>query len=180
MKRKIFVSINLPDNSKKRLFKATEAWKGLPIKWMKDQNFHVTLIFLGHISDNDLIDVCEAVRSAVNDKEVFDLHFTEISLAPSKLEPRMVWLFGAASQELKDLYEQLEKNLGIFVSSKKTFRPHITLGRIRKHKWEAILNKPDVFAKFPLTVEVSSVDIMASDFGVDDQEYTVIESCPLQ
>lgn len=179
MKRKIFISLDLPEKSKKRLVTATKPWQDLPIKWTKEQNLHITLIFLGHISDDAIGTVCEKVRSVVSNREIFDLQFTEIALVPSEREPRMVWLSGLTSPELKDLEEQLEKKLGIFVSSKKSFRPHVTLGRIRKHKWEAMENRPEIFAKFPLTVGVGSVEVIASDFSGDGPEYTVIESCPL-
>jgi len=75
--------------------------------------------------------------------------------------------------------EKIEKELGIFSSSKKEFRPHITLGKIRKNKWNELPEKPVINKDFPLLVTVESIDVMASDFEGDDMEYTVIESCGL-
>ena len=180
MKRKIFISINLLDRDKKRLISATQKWQDLPMKWVKEPNLHITLAFLGHIMDESMPEICEKVRVAAKNIEMFDLEFETIELGPDAENPKMVWLSGEASENLKILHEKIEKALGIFISSKKSFRPHITLGRIRGRKWEALAPKPEIFEKYKLTVSVESVDIMASDFGDGSREYTTIQSCPLK
>jgi 2'-5' RNA ligase len=179
MKRKIFVSINLPSRTKKRLIRATEKWQDLPVKWSKEENLHVTLLFLGFVDDDSTYEVCEKVLKITPTEEIFDIEFDSIELGPTAVEPRMVWVTGQASEELKNLVEKIEKELGIFVSSKKEFRPHITLGKIRKNKWDELPEKPTIQKDFPLTVSVESVDVMASNFEGDGMEYTIIESCEL-
>ena len=179
MKRKIFISINIPEKSRKRLVKATTAWQPLPIKWTKEKNLHITIDFLGHVSDNLIAGICEKVHDTVRNSEIFDLEFDSIMLGPTKEQSRMIWLSGKISEEMRILQEQIEKSLDIFVASKKTFRPHITLGRIRKNKWEALKESPKIEVKFPLIVSVESVEVMASDFTDDGPEYTIIKSCPL-
>jgi RNA 2',3'-cyclic 3'-phosphodiesterase len=180
VKRKIFISISIPEKIRKKLVKTTEIWQNLPVKWVKEQNLHLTLSFLGFIGDDLIEEICFKVRSATAKAEVFDLEFTEIVLAPRKEDPRMIWLTGKVSEELRILQENVEKELKIFIASKKSFRPHITLGRIRNHKWNAQKEKPEIFAKFPLNLPINSVEIMASDFASDGPEYTIIESCPLK
>jgi 2'-5' RNA ligase len=179
MERKIFISINIPARDKKRLAKTVEKWQDLPIKLVKEPNFHVTLLYLGHLPDDSIVGLCDEVRAAAEETEIFDLEFTEIVLAPSKEDPKMIWLSGSVSPELKSLSEDIEKRLEIFVKEKKAFRPHITLGRLRKHKWDAQVSQPEISEKFPLLVTADSVSIMASDFANDGQEYTLIEDCPL-
>lgn len=179
MDRKIFVSINIPERLKKRLARATEAWLDLPVKWIKERNYHITLSFLGHVNDALLGDICEKIEQAVAGLDIFDLEFTEISLGPNKDDARMVWLTGAASPELLELQERIEKELGIFVAGKKAFRPHVTLGKIRKHKWEALAERPEISKEFHILLPVESVDVMASDFSGSDSEYTLIASSPL-
>ncbi|PJA86629.1 MAG: RNA 2',3'-cyclic phosphodiesterase [Candidatus Moranbacteria bacterium CG_4_9_14_3_um_filter_42_9] len=179
MKRKIFISINIPEKFRKRLVKATTVWQPLPIKWTKEKNLHITIDFLGHVSDNLIAGICEKVHDTVRNSEIFDLEFDSIMLGPTKEQSRMIWLSGKISEEMRILQEQIEKSLDIFVASKKTFRPHITLGRIRKNKWEALKESPKIEVKFPLIVSVESVEVMASDFTDDGPEYTIIKSCPL-
>ncbi|HPN96341.1 MAG TPA: RNA 2',3'-cyclic phosphodiesterase [Candidatus Moranbacteria bacterium] len=180
MKRKIFISINIPERAKKELTKTIEKWSDLPVKWVKEANFHITLFFLGYIDDETTKDVCEKVKIAAQEENIFDLEFDRIELAPEKDDPKMIWLTGAPSEELKNLYEKIEKELDIFRAPKKSFRPHITLGRIRKHKWEDLTEKPEISEKFSLFVTAETVDIMASGFGEGESEYALIESCPLK
>lgn len=203
MKRKIFISINLAERDKKRLIRATEKWQdlpphqkagngtlsekqnsfwcgGLPVKWVKEKNLHITLVFLGHIMDENMAEICEKVREAVENVEIFDLEFETIELGPDATDPKMIWLSGRADENLRSLHEKIEKALGMYVSSKKSFRPHITLGRIRGRKWEALAPKPEILENYNLIISVESVDVMASDFSDGGREYTIIKVCPLK
>jgi 2'-5' RNA ligase len=179
MKRKIFISINIPDKVRKRLLKAVEKWQDLPVKWTPEANLHVTLVFLGYVSEDDIPDICARVREAIEKSDAFDMKFDKVELFPSAETPRMVALTGQASEELTDLVNNIEEALEMSAARKKTFRPHITLGRGRKYKWEALENKPSISEKFPLTLPAEAVEIMASNFGARGQEYAILESCPL-
>lgn len=180
MKHKIFISINIPDKIKKRLVQATDKWRGLPVKWTREANLHVTLVFLGYVDEDSIGEICEAVGRACGKSDAFDITFDKIELFPSKIEPRMIALTGEASDQLKDLVNDIEDALGASSSKKKTFCPHVTLGRIQKFKWEALEEKPAVSEKFALTVAVESVEVMASHFDGEGQGYAVLETCPLR
>lgn len=179
MKRKIYISINLPKQTRKRLIRAVEKWQDLPVKWTKEDNLHVTLLFLGFVDDDAAYDICEKVVFATQEEEIFDIEFDSLELGPNADDPRMIWVSGKSNAQLLSLVEKIEKELNIFVSAKKEFFPHITLGRIRKNKWEELAEKPVIKKDFPLVVGVESVDVMASDFESDSGEYAIVESCPL-
>jgi len=180
MKSKIFISINIPDKIKKRLGMAVEKWQDLPVKWVKEANLHVTLVFLGFVDEEMIPKICQKLSASLQKKESFDLEFEEINLFPSENSPRMVALLGKDSEELKNLVNDIEEGLEISYAPKKSFQPHITLGRIRKHKWEDLENKPEMREKFLVNISVNSVDIMASNFGEGGKEFAIIESCPLE
>ncbi|HRZ95769.1 MAG TPA: RNA 2',3'-cyclic phosphodiesterase [Candidatus Moranbacteria bacterium] len=180
MKRKIFISINIPNKAKKRLVSAVEKWQDLPVKWTKESNLHITLFFLGYIDDESAAEVCSKVREIAENEDIFDLNMEKIELAPSADDPQMIWLIGEPSEELRKIHEKVEKALGMFKAERKIFRPHITLGRLRKHKWESLKEKPGISEKFQLIVPVESIDVMASDFGDGQNEYSLIESCQLK
>lgn len=178
MKRKIFISLNIPNRDKKRLLRACEKWQDLPVKWTKLENLHLTVAFLGFVSEDSLFEISQKVDEATKKNKIFDIDFDRIGLFPSVSEPRAVAILGEASEELKNLVNDIEMTLGLSTVSKKTFRPHITLGRVRKTKWEALSEKPQIAENFHSNLEISSVDILASDFD-GEGEYVVIESCPL-
>ncbi|NTU66644.1 MAG: RNA 2',3'-cyclic phosphodiesterase [Candidatus Moranbacteria bacterium] len=180
MKRKIFLSINIPLAVQRRIASRAEKWRDLPVKWTKEANMHVSLFSLGHIETELLPEICEKVREAIDENEIFDLEFESLESVPEGEAPQRIQLSGKASEGLKDLHERIEKSLGIFSAPKKAFKPHIVVGRIRSNKWEELAEKPEIKEKFSLNVSVESVDVMASDFGEGESEYALIESCPLK
>ncbi|KKR22121.1 MAG: 2''''-5'''' RNA ligase [Candidatus Moranbacteria bacterium GW2011_GWA2_39_41] len=179
MKRKIFININLPDRTKKRLSRAIERWVDLPVKWVREENLHVSLFFLGFVDDDSTYEVCEAVTRAAQTEEIFDIEFDTIKLSPSAEDPRVVVVTGKPNENLRNLAEKIEKELGIFTSAKKEFRPNITLGKVRKNIWQDLSEKPVINKEFPLLATVESVDVMASNFEGDDAEFVIVESCQL-
>jgi len=179
MKRKIYISINLPKKTQKSLERVIEGWEDLPIKWMKPENLHLSLLFLGFVDDDSALEVCKKIELLCQNEEMFDVELNSIRLSPSSEDAKKVVLTGEHSEALKNLVEKIEKELGIFKGSKKEFRPNILLGKIRKKRWDELEEKPVIEKKFPLLVNVESVDVMASDFENDDGEYVIIESCPL-
>lgn len=178
MKRKIYININIANRVKRRLIKAVEKWQGLPVKWIKEENLHISLFFLGYIDNDVVFEVCRKVRKAVENMEIFDLEFEKIYLAPDN-NPQEIRVAGKASEKLKNLCETIEKELEIFTAPKKVFSPHISLGKIRKEKWGELEIKPEVDEKASFAVGAESVDIMASHFGGGKNDFVLIESCPL-
>jgi len=180
MQRRIFIGISLPNDVKKRLIQRTEKWQDLPVKWLKDENFHITLAFLGFVDDVKIGEICSAVKRVTQNFESFDVLFEKIELGPSVKEPRMVWIVGGVSEELRKLQETVEKTIGTFVAEKKEFRPHITLGKIRKNKWEELPEKSEVKENFKVSIPVESVEIFESRMENGKRKYDVLETCELK
>lgn len=180
MQRKIFIGVDLPHEVKKRLMQKIDKWKGLPIRWSREENFHLTLAFLGHVDDELLGGVCDSVREVVENVEMFDVNLDKIELGPVQdKDAKMVWFTGAASEELKFLSENIEKELGIFQDDKKVFRPHIMLGKIQKYKWQKLKKKPDISEDFSVLLPVESVQIFESIIVDGKRKFEVIDNCEL-
>ena len=181
MQRKIFIGIDLPREVKKRLMQKIDKWKDFPIRWSREENLHLTLAFLGHVDDELLIGICEGVKEAVMGVEMFDIELNKIELGPTQDEnAKVVWFTGEASEELKSLSENIEKELGIFQSSKKIFKPHITLGRVQKYNWQKLETKPDVSEDFSVLLPVESVQVFQSEVVDGNRKFSVIDNCELK
>lgn len=180
MQIKVFVGISLPDDVKKRLIQKTEKWRELPVFWSEKENFHITLTFLGYIDDLSIGDVCRKVKEAAKEMEGFDVLFEKIELSPHRDDPKMVWLSGNASEELRDLQKEIEKSLGMFVVDKKEFRPHVTLGKINRAKWRNLSEKPDLEENLKISIPVLSVEVFESRMEKGRRKYDVLESCELK
>ena len=176
-KKKIFIEINVPGPIKRRLQQVVAKWSDLPIKWMKEENLHITVSFVGYVDESIIPEICEKVNAALEEFEAFDLQFDSIELGPDKNNPKTVWLTGVPNVELGILNEQIEMALGMRPQSHKEFRPHITLGRIRKLKWDELQEKPEILEKMNVSMTVDTVSIMESKGG--GAEYVSLEECTL-
>jgi len=180
MKRKIFIGVDLSVEIKKRLMQKIEKWQKLPIRWSREENFHLTLLFLGHIDDELIYEICNSVKQAVENIEMFDIELNKIELGPTQDEnAKVAWFAGEASEELKFLSENIEKELGIFMDNKKIFRPHIILGRIQQYSWQKLQEKPDISEDFSVLLPVESVQIFESVMIDGKRKFSVIDNCDL-
>ncbi len=176
-KKKIYIEIQIPAQTKRRLSKKIEQWSQLPVKWSKEDNFHLTVSFVGYVDESVTPEICAKVSQAVENLESFDLELDKIEFSPNASDPRMVMLSGQPSEELRILNEAIEEALGMNKVEHKQFRPNVTLGKIRKEKWNELEEKPLINEKVHIIVPVDYVSVMESKGG--GAEYISLEDCPL-
>lgn len=189
MNHRIFIAINLPKNIKAQLLNYQKELRDLPIRWVKEDNLHITLIFLGYLKDEEVAEVCKIAREVVPKTPSFLINLTGICYGPpKKIPPRMVWITGEKSQELASLKDNLEKELlggsatNNFKAEARAFSPHITLGRIKQWEWCRIdpEERPQVEKNISLNFDVQSIEVMESRLKRGGTEYTILEACPLK
>lgn len=179
MQRRIFIGIELPQQVKKRLIQATEKWQNLPVKWSRIENLHITLLFLGHIGDEMIPDICNKLKRACQKSDIFDINFEKIALGPDIKRARMFWLEGRPSEELKQFKNNINKELGIFQRDNVAIRPHITLGRIKKIDWKKLPKIPVINDKLSISVSVDSAQVSESLIEEGKRKFIILEDCPL-
>jgi len=206
MQHRIFIAINLPEEIKKELEnleKETaelfpqETSRGL-VRWIKKDNLHITLLFLGYLKEEDIPQICQIVKEISKIQTIFSLEFKKVLYGPpNKIPPRLVWVELGKNRELTGLVEKLKQKVeetGILRKIEKTrlqryalhcgqgeFSPHITLGRIKTWQWRRIEpeERPDIGKDISLNFQVHSIEVMESQLKRSGAEYTVLESAPL-
>ena len=61
-RHRVFIAINLPAEVRKELGNFYTKHPELPAKWTKKDNLHITLEFLGDLTDVEIGEVCFAVK----------------------------------------------------------------------------------------------------------------------
>lgn len=192
MRHRIFIAVNLPESVKNELADHQKKLDGLfespsPVRWTRKDNLHVTSVFLGYLTDQEVLEACKIVQGVAQKHKVFSLNLNKILYGPPKKPPRMVWAEGEKSAELGELQKDLENSLltssirGVEKEAR-PYVPHITLGRIKTWEFRRIEpeERPDVSREIAVNFEVSSIEIMESQLKRAGPDYTVLESCPLQ
>jgi len=157
-----------------------EAWQHLPIRFGKEENFHVTLAFLGLVKDDDLPIICEDIKEALAETESFDMTFNQIELTPKGGdEAKMLWIKGEPSKGLASLRNDLESTLSSFDPGYKTFTPHITLGRVLRTRWAKLPERPDIREAVNLAESVGSVTLFESMSENGKRKFIPLAEFPL-
>ncbi len=134
------------------------------INWVRRENLHLTLKFLGNVQPNDLRNIFNDITALENFASPFSIDITGINLLPDIKHPRIVCAgcnFGR--NELVRLHSRIDEichNLGYPVEQK-PYSPHVTLGRIKKPS----------FAK---GFEEYLSDLSNVDFGITDVDEVVV------
>lgn len=182
---RIFIAINLPQDVKKALSRRMEQWKDLPAKWTPAENLHITLSFLGDLTDIELAEACVAAKAVIAEYEPFSLNLNKITYGPKALPiPKFVWVKGEKIPEIAELKNELEGRLAERIPFKpehRGFAPHITLARISSMEFRSLdlEERPEVNLPIELMFTVASIEIMKSEARKEGQQYTVVESFPL-
>jgi 2'-5' RNA ligase len=131
-----FVAIDLSPEIKDQLGDLVNSLRLLArnIKWVARENYHLTLKFLGEISDSQ----AETVRTVI--EEVLKRHqqFLLImkgtgSFPPGQNRMRVIWAGVAEGKALLGLQQDLEESLSKkgFPREDRPFSPHLTIGRAK-------------------------------------------------
>ncbi|MDX1964345.1 MAG: RNA 2',3'-cyclic phosphodiesterase [Pirellulales bacterium] len=145
--------------------KATDA----KVSWIRPQQMHFTLNFLGDIRDREIPELLRLVTDAVRPLPAFDLLCRGLGVFPSLENPRTIWLgVTTGAEAMIELHQALDrglKQLGLRGEGRR-FRPHLTLGRVRSlpHGPENLAELIAEYAAYEAGVmSVCDVTIMHSD-----------------
>ncbi|MDD5237218.1 MAG: RNA 2',3'-cyclic phosphodiesterase [Candidatus Omnitrophica bacterium] len=131
-----FIAIPLPKNIETYLsslileLKKTNA----DVKWVKPENIHLTLKFLGGQDAEILEKIRIILDKLVADKNVYPLGISHIGGFPKIENPRVIWVgLSSGDKETKAIAKELDEKinkLGI-PKEERAFSSHITIGRVR-------------------------------------------------
>lgn len=108
----------------------------LDVKWVKGDNIHITVVFLGNVEETRIGALKDEVAGACLNYGPFAISLKGMGCFPNRRRPRVLWLGLEGDMDRLTLFrDDLQNRLtpfGIKVE-KRPFRPHLTLGRFRGH-----------------------------------------------
>jgi len=181
MKRRVYIAINLPENLKEEIVAVQKKLKKFdwPVRWTTADNIHLTLRFLGSITDQKIEQAKSIVEQAVNKNKSFFLQIDNFIAFPNLKMPRVICLNIEENNKLLNLQADIAgpiEEQGIGESERHPFSGHITIGRVKpiSANYRALTQ-----IKFSSQFEVKSVEIMESVLKSEGPVYSVVESYEL-
>jgi 2'-5' RNA ligase len=137
-----FIAIDLPDHIRSALAEKQMLFRPLApdASWTRPEGIHITLKFLGEISNQQAKSVQESL-AAIPPFPAFKLEIEGYGFFPNARRPRVFWTGVGASAPLQELAEKVEsamETLG-FAREQREFAPHLTLARFREPRSQTAL-----------------------------------------
>ena len=99
-------------------------------RWVRPENLHVTLKFIGHV-DNGKVDAIRAALAEVRLESPVEMAFRGLGFFPDGKRPRVLWAGIKGSPNLAPLAVEIDARLAKLRIPQETreFAPHLTLAR---------------------------------------------------
>ncbi len=153
----------------------------LPVTWVRPENIHLSLKFLGDVDDareTELRAALQRAAGAGREPRPLALQITSFGVFPDYRRPHVLWAGVTPDPTLELLQHSVEQAfepLG-FPTEARAFRPHVTLGRTsRDARPRDFAGLEAQLAQIPFdhTVTVSELDLMQSTLRPDGPVYQV-------
>lgn len=141
-----FIAVELPPGIQNTLRQLQSNLRGLmpDVRWTKAENIHLTLKFLGDIQVSRIDAISESLRDIAHRFPPFTMNLAGVGAFPNSRKPRIIWAgIDQGAAELVDLAKQIDlsmKRIG-FPREKRPFRPHLTIGRIRRLEHPVVMTE---------------------------------------
>ena len=186
-----FIAVELPTELKTELA-VLETWlkKNSPpvVKWVDPNSIHITLKFLGDMSDTVINKLLLAMAASVAGVSPFKLEVRQLGAFPAVDRPQVIWVgVHGEMEKLAQLQKNIETNteqLG-FKRESRVFSPHLTLGRVRDEaraneiqRIGTLINETTFTARH--NIDVYEINLLKSQLTSAGAIHTIIGKVKLQ
>lgn len=186
-----FIAADLPEDLRHALDRVMRhlksELKGVPIRWVPPENIHLTLKFLGEVSQRNLPFLIELLQGEVADQRPFEFGVGGLGAFPDIRRPRVIWVGVKGPKELHDLHHAVENAMEKIGYARETrpFEPHLTLGRVsRNASPEEVRRVSEVLRAVQVgflgSALVEEVYLYRSDLRPTGAVYTRLATAPLR
>jgi 2'-5' RNA ligase len=180
-----FIAVELPERIKREIeqlqapFKETDTF----VSWVKPKNIHVTLKFLGEVSEEKINEVFSATEKAVEGARKFTMSLRGTGAFPNLRRPRVIWVgAGSGGGELSQMAVRIEQEMEKigFPKEKRKYSAHFTIGRVKSPKNIEKLMELVSSSDFQTEeIEVNEVVVIRSQLDPGGAIYTPLKKIPL-
>jgi RNA 2',3'-cyclic 3'-phosphodiesterase len=157
------------------------------IRWIDPSNIHLTLAFLGELTDEQLAEAIQATELVSQQAQPFSYRLSHLGTFGSPRFPRVIWMgIEEPLGFLASIHRMLNRHLqrrGFEVDTR-PFSPHLTLARLKsplsleeQQKLQSLLANKTQSLVSPDSYAVHHLDVMKSELLRTGARYTCLRSC---
>jgi RNA 2',3'-cyclic 3'-phosphodiesterase len=165
---RLFLAVFPPESVQRAAHAAVEALRrpGDGVSWVKRENLHYTMRFLGEVGEDGARRAAEAAAEAAARHRAFPARLGVLGAFPDARRARVLWVgMTEGGDELEALARDLDRSLASrgFGRADKRFSAHLTIGRVRE-------------PGFDWTEPLASASVAAEASGFTVDRIRVVES----
>lgn len=130
-----FIAVDLDDRVIEKVYNVIGILKSrlTDIRWVKQENLHLTLKFLGNIAESQVEPIATALRHPLGLFSPCTISAKGLGVFPDFRRPKILWV-GLTGDRLAQLAAEIESALTAlgFTPENRAFNPHLTIGRWRE------------------------------------------------
>jgi 2'-5' RNA ligase len=133
---RLFLAFELPPTIREQIGTVSRELKKstLPVRWVKVENIHLTIVFIGSVNEDTIDDIKEKVHGVVKSSFVFKTRLNGVGVFPNLRRPRVIWVgLNGETERLSRFRDELQAELKVLGirEERRPFRPHLTIGRFK-------------------------------------------------
>ena len=175
---RLFTALTLPDDLRPRLAALGSGIDGA--RWVEPDNLHITLRFIGEVSEPVAEDVAGALDTVFTPP--FDVCLNGAGQFASRGRARAVWVGVDKSPELSALHDKIDQALiraGLPPEGRK-YTPHVTIGRLKDARPNRVLGWLEANgAFFAPPFRAQEFVLYESRLGRNGPSYSPLHAYPL-
>jgi len=181
-----FIALELSPEIRQELSKIQKELKksGADAKWVKPENIHLTLKFLGNTPVDKIPLINNLLQETANQCKSFDISISDLGVFPRIESPRVIWVdINQGKEELIKFAGEIENKLSDlgFIKEDRPFQTHVTLARIKSS-----LNRLNLAEKLkainppPLSQRVDKITFFKSTLTPQGPVYEILKEITLK
>jgi 2'-5' RNA ligase len=179
---RLFVAIELPASLRARVHDHIDRLRhtvpDARVSWAREENFHLTLKFLGDTPVSKVAALSTAIERAAAKVPPFDANVGGCGAFPLRGQPRVLWLgIGDPTGRLAKLSHALEDECDQagFGPEVRPFHPHLTVARLRRpHGAHRLAEVHKEMGFDPVPFSVRDLCLIRSELSSEGSRYTVV------
>ncbi|MEM5802023.1 MAG: RNA 2',3'-cyclic phosphodiesterase [Candidatus Aenigmatarchaeota archaeon] len=165
---RVFIGIFVPDDLKEKILDLQNQIKNLPleVKMVEAENLHITLSFLGEISEEKIMLIKDKLDQITKKHKKFEANINGIKLIPNQNYIRVIAL-DVISNELNRISHEIKEIIGGDVKP-----PHLTLCRVKNISDKSNTVRQLLKLGLKEVIEIKSICIIKSVIKKTGPEYS--------
>ena len=152
----------------------------MDIRWVKHNNLHITLHFLGYTPEKEIPQLQKMLSKIIKSQRVFDLTISKTGKFPDNDKPSVLYLGVEGNlKPLNELVNNIKKDISSIGYNKdlKDYIPHVTVGKInypQKFNPDLSMFLNSSYDKIKFTVD--KIQFVSSESLPDGVVYSILNT----